>query len=494
MNGTRRIVLSMFMEWARNDPMRIFWLAGMAGTGKTSIAVTLCRMLKEDRAILLGGTFFCSRTANIKERTEVRCIIPTLAVALAERSTTFAEALAAVLTSDSRVALKPISTQIEVLLQLPLAALVPPPHSIVFVVDALDECIDEDEVKKLLQAISGLKSEATIKFILTSRPETHIGTSPIASLNHNSILRLHTINKEEVTEDIRLYISNVFARSPLTKPWYSEADVGTLATLSEGLFIFASTIVSYVLKVHSAKGRATRLQTALLAVQRSKVVLGPLDAMYEFVLTRASDTAEIEPQELEATLQVLASILASRMPLSVRALAELLTLETDELRESLQRLHAVVYVPEDEDRPGLRTLHASFGDYLLERTADRLRISKSEGHDRLACGCLRIMRNQLHFNISKSRSSYEQNPAEKPRSISLSLEYACMQWIYHVAALAESRVLENEVDKTMRRQLLFWLEVMSVLGEVWRSAAMLLFAASIVRKLASLTVCSDAHG
>jgi len=55
MPGTRVSVLSMFMEWAKNDPMRIFWLAGLAGTGKTSIAVTLCRMLENDRTVTLGG-------------------------------------------------------------------------------------------------------------------------------------------------------------------------------------------------------------------------------------------------------------------------------------------------------------------------------------------------------------------------------------------------------------------------------------------------------
>jgi len=72
------------------------------------------------------------------------------------------------------------------------------------------------------------------------------------------------------------------------------------------------------------------------------VVMGRLNAMYNFVLTRASDTAEVEPKELEVTLKVLASILAARVPPSVSVLADLLGLEVDELQQSLKRLHALI--------------------------------------------------------------------------------------------------------------------------------------------------------
>jgi len=36
MAGTREGVLNKFVAWVKDDPMAIFWLAGMAGTGKTS--------------------------------------------------------------------------------------------------------------------------------------------------------------------------------------------------------------------------------------------------------------------------------------------------------------------------------------------------------------------------------------------------------------------------------------------------------------------------
>jgi len=467
------------MSWVKEDPKSIFWLAGMAGTGKTSISVTLCRMLERDPDVLLGGTFFCSRTSGVVAQTDVRNILPTLAGLLADQSPKFAAELAAELRPASGAPVRrPVGDQIGSLLQRPLAALASESRPIVFVVDALDECSNERELAELLAAIVTCKCAANVKFILTSRPETHILSSPVADRSHNDILQLHTIGVGEVTEDIRLYISNAFITSPLAKPWYSDTEVEALATLSEGLFIFASTIIAYVLEVQSVKGRLSRLSTALSAVKDSKVVLGPLDAMYEFVLTRASDTARREPKELEETLRVLACILAARTPLSVSALADLLELETDELRESLKQLQAVVYVPEEGDRFGLRTLHASFGDFLFARR----HIQPSFGDETLARGCLHVMRKRLHFNISQSQSSYEPNPATRPGSITLSLEYACMQWIYHIAVLAEPSTLDNEIDETLRPRFLFWLEVVSVLGRVWRAAAMLLLAASKASK------------
>jgi adenylylsulfate kinase-like enzyme len=47
-------------RWS-TDPAahRIFWLDGMAGTGKSAIARSFCRFLHENS--LLGGSFFCLR-------------------------------------------------------------------------------------------------------------------------------------------------------------------------------------------------------------------------------------------------------------------------------------------------------------------------------------------------------------------------------------------------------------------------------------------------
>jgi len=484
MEGTRMGVLCKFVEWVKNDPKSIFWLSGMAGTGKTAIAVSLCRMLQEDPDVLLGGSFFCSRTSSDEVRSDVRRIIPTLAALFADQSPKFAAELAAELKPNSGAAAhKPTSEQIGPLLQRPLAVLASETRPIVFVIDALDECSVEREMATLLRAISNFTCPARVRFILTSRPETHILGSPISDCAHNEILQLHMIGSEEITEDIRLYIKHTFDQHRLagSTTWHSDSDIQALTDLSNGLFIFASTVLAYVLDTDTVDDRAEHLHTVLSAMKDSKVAMEPLDDMYEFVLTRASSESKVEPQELTKTRQVLACILTARMSLSVEALAELLGQKADVLRASLRRLRAVVHIPEGLDQPGLRTLHASFGDYMFERAASNIRIARSLGDDILARGCMQVMEKQLHFNVSRSRSSYEPNATTKPDYFKLSLQYACFHWVYHIAGLPEPAKLDEVVHRTFCPRVLFWLEVMSMLSQVQRSAAMLIIATANVR-------------
>jgi len=172
--------------------------------------------------------------------------------------------------------------------------------------------------------------------------------------------------------------------------------------------------------------------------------------------------------------------LTARVPLSIEALAEILDRQAIDLRESLRRLVAVVHVPDQHDQPGLRTLHASFGDYLLERATDRLRVVASQGDEALARGCLHIMRKRLYFNVSRSHSSFKRNSRDMVHVISLSVQYACTQWIYHVASLPRPAILNSEIVSTFRPRFLFWLEVMSVLDQVQRATAILITATATV--------------
>jgi hypothetical protein len=93
----RRKILEDLMEWAK-DPhkSRLYWMNGMAGTGKTTVAYTFCQQLQEKG--LLGANFFCSR--SLSECSDVRNIIPTIARQLARSCPPFASALLEVLEAD----------------------------------------------------------------------------------------------------------------------------------------------------------------------------------------------------------------------------------------------------------------------------------------------------------------------------------------------------------------------------------------------------------
>ena len=477
MRGTRRAIITEFLNWAENDPEHILWLAGMEGTGKTSIAVTLCRILDSDPDIVLGGSFFCSRSAGSISRTDAHCILPTLAVSLAAELPEFAQALAAALKTDDRGSQRQASDQMQHLFVKPLAALASSTKPIIFIIDALDECSRTREQTELISAIVNFSChDVTVKFLVTSTstPETH--GIPISGPGHDEMLKLHSIDPVEVEDAIRFYVRQKFIENELDEAWYSVADVHALAVLSRGLFIFASTAVLYILDTSSAKDRNTRLQTVLGLMN---VTARPPDAMYNLVMTQA----RFDSTELNAIKTVLACILSARMPLSLSALADLVDMNIDVLRLLLRKLHAVVHSPGKLDQPGLRALHASFADYLFEHAEQYIRIPRSLGDTVLATGCLQVMAKRLRFNVSCSRSSYELNRSKKPENITLSLEYACTQWIFHVARQQEPSALDGIIELVFPPRFLFWLEVVSVLGRVRDAATTLLFAASVVSDL-----------
>src|SRR5712672_2035088 len=82
LRGTRKGVLWETEHWLNSDQgQRVFWLNGLAGTGKSTIAQTFAeRMFAEGR---LGASFFCSR--DVVDRSNLQTIFPTLAFQLAYR-------------------------------------------------------------------------------------------------------------------------------------------------------------------------------------------------------------------------------------------------------------------------------------------------------------------------------------------------------------------------------------------------------------------------
>jgi len=479
MAGTRDSVLLKFIAWVIDDPMAILWLAGMAGTGKTSIAVSMCRMLREEPAVFFGGGFFCSRSAGTVARADVRRILPTLAALLAGLSQDFAEALAEELRKDQRLGHKPVNQQIGPLLGKPLAVLASLNHPVVFVIDALDECNDERELAELLRLIADFKCEAKVKFILTSRPEQHIRNTPISNSAHNTILHLHTINPDEVTSDIRLYITSTLEDTAADGSWYSNRDIEMLVELSAGLFIFASTVLKYVLHRQGDAVRRDRLHKATSAVTTRIAAATAVDKVYEFVLMDATRSDTVDDDEMEKMKSILACILTARTSLSVEALAALLGMAPDTLRGSLEQLHSIIYVPSKDRQPGLQTLHASFGDYLFQRGPTHIRISASLGHEILARGCLRRLAwDDLCFNVSRSRSSFEPNMTNRPNELPLSLEYACLHWAHHVNSASIPSAFDFEISQMLQAKFPFWLEVLSILHKISLALELLRIATS----------------
>ena len=158
MEGTRVQTLADLEAWA-HDPSapKVYWLNGQLGTGKTSIAHTFCKRL--DAKQMLGGSFFCSRSAL----TDVTRVIPTLAHMLALSNPNFQATLAEVLTRKPSVAdHSSIVEQFGSLIVNPINLATDNEHNergsnYVIVLDALDECSPSGMVQTFTLAYRRLK-------------------------------------------------------------------------------------------------------------------------------------------------------------------------------------------------------------------------------------------------------------------------------------------------------------------------------------------------
>jgi len=494
MEGTRVSLLKDLQQWSMDVAAPpIFWLDGMAGTGKSAIAHSFCRYLDESHR--LGGSFFCQR--GNESRANVKRILPTLAWFLARQYSQYKSTLFEVLRDAPDVADHPIQHQVELLLEIPLHRVfvdrqLPP---LVLAIDSLDECADPEEVEQLLNKLLCVCKDLPVKFFLTSRPERHI-VAHFESLQpeFHRVLRLHDIQQDLVEADILLYLKTRLAdirssrRFPSVFPpvWPSPRDIEILTRLSGKLFIYAFTAVKFI----AAKNHVKRLQKLTrLTVDAGQPFYRPLDKMYSLVLSHALDPNECTSEEIYMTKRILGAIITIREPLRLSDFAKLLVVAPDEILGNTDRIRAVVNIPPSGEDGVVYTFHASFIDFLTTpgRAPENMRITLSTAHRDLANGCLQIMNSDLHFNIANCTTSHFLNSKQTLATIPAPLKYASLHWAHHLDAADDTCSLLPLLENFLFEKFLFWLEVLSVSGMAGR-------ASSIIARVSERTVsCNFVH-
>ncbi|KAB5589417.1 Vegetative incompatibility protein HET-E-1 [Ceratobasidium theobromae] len=458
---TRKAILADLNSWSDNpDAEKVYWMDGMAGTGKTTIACTLTSQLELRGQ--LAASFFCTRTSS--ECRDADRIIPTIAYQLARRSTAFKSALCRALDKDPDIGSRNIFTQFERLLKEPLEEVKDKMgNNLVVVIDALDECTDTQTVSQMLDVLFRFVANLPIKFFVTSRPEAAIRNKMMSTENSSkSILHLHDIEQSLVQQDIELYL-----REELRSMCPSPDDVKQLATLAGSLFIYAATAVRYIRVETGGVVPHERLATMLAVDSKSKEKHAQIDALYTTILREALEAEGFEPEERERMRRVLWTGVCAREPISVETMADLVGLDDSQALVALERFRSVLHV---SDVTGLvSTLHASFPDYIFSQNRSGQFFCDVGTHSQLlARRCLEVMKGQLRFNICDLPSSFLPDSdvpdldARIERNISSSLSYACRYWPEHLIDATSSDRLRDVVDEFLSQRLLFWMEVLNL--------------------------------
>jgi len=461
------------MVWAKNPlDKNVYWLNGLAGTGKSTIAQSFSEMIASDGS--LGASFFCSR--DYLDRRELKNIFPTLAYQLACRYPHFRSHIITIIKKDPTIAHTSLISQLENLLVDPLSG---GDVSCVIVIDALDECNDDQPASAILSVLGQfVKQLSPVKFFITGRPEPRIRTGFRLPLLEplTQIFLLHKVEPSAVDSDIQLYLSQRLTaiakqRSDLQlpDPWPHKSEIITLTKKSSGLFIFASTLVRFI---GSEYHEPTERLQLVISEANSTTHEGRagIDFLYSQILLHAFSGAH-EPAVFGNMRRVLGAVVLAFNPLSRKELSILLGTPIALISTTLRHLHSVILIPTDETEE-IRVFHKSFPDYLQdnERCTDpRFLIDPKTHHGDMVLSCLELVsklkRNPCSlplFVVNQDIPNLQQLLRNK---LGGAMQYACSHWVRHLEISPTSGDYVGEVIVLAIRMLQnapLWIEVMSL--------------------------------
>jgi hypothetical protein len=501
LTNTRVALLEEVYQWARRpDSQPVFWIQGVAGTGKTTIAKTIADTLHKEG--LLGGSFFFSRQGG--ERRNAGKLFGTLAYQLAARAFPpqhpmgrFRLLLHETIKSNPDVFSKAYREQWEQLIQNPLLQLdqgnpFPRCPPILFVIDAVDECEPITDVGLILELVINAARLKTIqlRFFLTGRPEMSVRYG-FRRIRHNvEQIILHQIESCVVDADIRTFVEHEFAiiQDLHSCPrWHTHDQLDAVVSRSAGLFIYAATL-SRFLKQSPYPNQAL---TQFLA--REAQSMSQLNQMYTVIL----DQSAPEPfdEEIDNTARdyyqlIIGSLAVLFDTVSIISLHRLLAGSSSahppvspvEIEATLARLGSVIDIPHIGDLPDrntpVRIFHPSFREFLLDQqqpSLQRLQLDTYTIHEHILNGCLNVMGRSLRKNLCQLSA-----PDSDPRTLSreiidyhipLDVQYACRYWIAHAQKLSARGLRETLADtgpvkRFLENNSVYWIEAMSLLGQV----------------------------
>lgn len=493
--ATRVDVLHQIHDWAQQlDSKSIFWLSGMAGVGKSTISWTLAEWLTgqgRHGVVDLGASFFFKRGEG--DRRSASRFFSTITRDLVLKVPRLDRLVAEVITSNPTIFDKALGEQFDKLIYQPLQKVDLTLYScptLVVVVDALDECEKERDVKAILDLWSQLPQITTIrlKLFLTSRPDFPIlqGFKNMSVDTHRDMI-LHDeaeVPPATIQHDISAFLKDRFLGirktyntdpllgTPLGHDWPGNTILQALADMAIPLFIVAATVCRYV--GDSNFNPEERLKEILKF--RGMGQLEQMEQIYLPVVSQLPATLS-ESRDKEKLYQdfrkIVGSIITLAEPLSATSLAILLDMRRDTIMLRLRPLHSVLRVPVDHEAL-IRTLHLSFSEFLLSEKVQHqpFGVDGPATHRILLMKCLELLSRPNGLRENLCDLSYPGQPRRGLDSslvnehLSSAVQYACQYWVYH-AQQSKIQIDDDDIVHVfLQKHFLHWLEALSLMNRL----------------------------
>ncbi|KAL0064132.1 hypothetical protein AAF712_008992 [Marasmius tenuissimus] len=385
--GTREGAIGAIWDWLKigKAGKPICWLAGAAGVGKSAIAMTIAKQ-SELRNDLISSFFFFRSDPR---RNNPSALVLTISHGLVVKTPSRRDTINKVISDDPTILEAQIEKQFGELVVQPIlqtkslwrrmvgplaggASLAARKDPRLVIVDGLDECGDEATQIRILDTISSAFCEhphIPLRFLICSRSESWIreafNAKPLRELSKVVLLDASFRPDEDIKRFYlhhfrKIVTSAKYGQVEFPTPWPSEEDLEALIQRACGQFIYAVTVIKFVMLAYSHPMSQLCIILDNTLIQRRRVSpYHELDALYHVILSCNPDHEKVLP--------ILAAILILQPHLTPSpAYIELIFgLPKGDVALTLRAMYSVLDIrgPSDE----IRVFHNSFREYLYDR-------------------------------------------------------------------------------------------------------------------------------
>jgi len=390
MEETRVELITELDDWEKNliNAATMKWVLGGAGEGKTALLLTFADLCKRHKRSV--GAFFASN--RIADCSDGSRIIITLAVQLMQSLPSTAKYIDKALRQDPHILSKGREVQMKALIVEPIRQIATmtrflstitfglKSYPTLIVIDGLDEVTGKDVQTDIIRIIGNITNDIRLplRFLVSSRPEPHIVEAIESLRSRFPEDRISTMDLRKdvlVHRDIRRYFKVKFKEIRakdvyLPLNWPGEDVVDQLVDKASGQFIYATTVIPYIMfEYHSPEERLAIIR-GLLETPLGDKPYHNLDELYSHIVRNATRGAVIL-QILALLIAINRLISAANAPVGIFAqlcsplkLGDILGLKQGEVRRCLTDMHSVVDV--GDDKRAIQIYHKSFPDFLLD--------------------------------------------------------------------------------------------------------------------------------
>jgi hypothetical protein len=462
-NSSSHASRSIYFNKSSPEAKRCVCILGSPGSGKSTIAATIVSSLLRtihERCPRLATAHYCIRRLD-NSTMNANKILPTLAHELSLNSPRIAEYVNELLSSPFIAGLGTNITSQQQLLLYPVSKC---RETVLVVIDAVDELSHPASFAANLSSLIP-QLASNLRLIVTTRNENNV----LLNIGHNLIakvsLELHTDNSAET---VRYYLEHAlrdgirmqFGTQKEWIAWPTDSQLDALAKKADGLFIWASTVVSFILPLIFKHGMARR-DNVINGVIHGTDGLGDLSSLYLFILNQVLGENSPYTERLANMNRFIGFLAILEEPASLDTIKDFLslTLPAFDSRRFLQLSRSLLVPGTEPITPStMPQMHKTFADFITSDRAGIFRVViADQHHDALVNSFIRI--------IHRLRSNTNKKAMAPNGTLPAGLVYSYNHWGYHIRNCDPKRALPIALFKEfINSHMPIWLRAHKVIA------------------------------